>query len=78
MGKLDPNSIIGILQGKLADLVFARMPNGTISVRHTPVRQAGFTPGELVTQSDFKRALAYVTRIKQHVEEYRVYRQAER
>ena len=76
MSKLDPNTIIGILQGKLGDLVFVRQPNGTITVRRPPVRKADFKPGELVTQNAFKGALAYVTWLKQQADHYAAYQAA--
>ena len=54
MSKLNPNTIIGILQGKLGDLVFVRQKSGAVFVRRPPVRQAEFTAQELMTQSGFK------------------------
>jgi hypothetical protein len=42
MAKLDPNTVIGILQGKLGNLVFVRMKNGEVTVRQRPVRERTF------------------------------------
>jgi hypothetical protein len=39
MGKLDPNHLIGILQGKIGDLVFAEGRDGKVTVRHRPVQE---------------------------------------
>jgi hypothetical protein len=76
MAKLDPNTIIGILRGKIADLVFVRNADGTVHTRHTPVREAAFTPGELITQSHFTQAVAYVRAVGHKPEEYAVYQTA--
>jgi hypothetical protein len=78
MGKLDPNTIIGIVQGKLGDLVFVRMKNGKVYVRHTPVREAPFTAGEEASKSDFKRAGEYVKASRQQPEQYAPYEAAAR
>ena len=45
MAMLDPNTVIGILQGKVGDLVFVRTKDGRVIVRHRPVRKAEFTAG---------------------------------
>jgi hypothetical protein len=60
MGKLDPNTLIGIINGRIGDLVFARTSDGTVIVRPRPQRQARFTLAELANQSQFARASAYV------------------
>jgi hypothetical protein len=76
MAKLDPNTIIGILQGKLGNLVFSRLKNGQIVVRRRPVRSAECTAGERVTQDQFKGALAYVSRIRPEPALYAPYQAA--
>ena len=76
MGMLEPNTIIGIFNGKVGNLVLARMPDGRVIVRRRPVRHAGFTGPELVTQSGFRAAVAYVERIRRQPGEYGVYQAA--
>ena len=76
MGMLEPNTIVGILNGKVGNLVLVRMPDGRVVVRRRPVREAGFTGPELVVQSRFKRAVAYVERIRRQPAEYGVYQAA--
>jgi hypothetical protein len=78
MSKLNPNTVIGIVQGKLGDLVFVRMKNGQVYVRHTPVREAPFTAGEEASKSDFGRAGAYVKAKRQDPEQYAPYQAAAR
>ena len=78
MGMLEPNTIVGIFNGKVGNLVLARMPDGRVIVRRPPVRHAGFTGPELVTQSGFKAAVAYVDRIRRQPAEYGVYQAAAR
>ena len=54
MALLDPNTLVGILHGKLGNLVVARMKDGRIVVRRPPVRKARCTEGERVGQrTDF-------------------------
>ena len=65
MAKLDPNNIIGVLHGKISDLVFARLKNGGIYVRRVPVREAAFTAREIANHELFRRATAYVRRTAQ-------------
>ena len=60
MGMLDPNTLIGILSGKLGDLVFSRLANGKVVVRRRPVRRAPPTASEIASIADFRRAQAYV------------------
>ena len=76
MGKLDPNNLIGILQGKIGDLVFAEGRDGKVTVRHRPVRKAPYKTRELGNQSLFAGAAAYVKRVRQQPELYAVYSQA--
>ena len=76
MALLDPNTLIGIINGKLGNLVFARTKDGRIIVRHRPVRTAEATGPELANQSRFTQALAYVTRIRPQPAEYAVYQAA--
>ena len=40
MGLLDPRTVIGIINGKISGLVFARMRDGRVVVRHRPVRES--------------------------------------
>jgi hypothetical protein len=76
MGKLDPNSVIGILRGKIGDLVFAETTAGKVIVRHKPKREAPFRIGELANQSLFAQASAYVKRIRPQPDLYAPYQQA--
>ena len=64
MAKLDPNTVIGMLQGKLGNLVFSRLRSGVIAVRRKPVRQTPATPNELANQSRFEAAARYVTCVR--------------
>jgi len=76
MAKLDPNSLVGQLRGKVGDLVFVPATDGTVIVKHAPVRKADFTEGEARTQSDFLRALAYVKAARQQPDLYAQYQAA--
>jgi hypothetical protein len=76
MAKLDPNTIIGILQGKLGNLVFSRMKNGQVNVRRKPVRHAAATSRELLNRSRFEAAVRYVRRIGQDPALYGPYQAA--
>ena len=38
MAHLDANTLIGILQGRLGDIVFAKTDCGRVMVRHRPLR----------------------------------------
>jgi hypothetical protein len=76
MAMLDPNTVIGILQGKIGDLVFVRTKDGKVIVRHRPVRKAQFTAGELAGQSLLAQANVYVRRIRQEPDEYALYQRA--
>ena len=73
MATLDPNTLIGILQGKLGNLVFVRTKEGKIIVRHRPVRDSDRTPGELANQSRLTLANRYVQGIRQQPDEYLPY-----
>ena len=44
MAILDPNTLIGIIQGKIGDLVFVRTKDGKVIVRRRPVGTPGSTP----------------------------------
>jgi hypothetical protein len=76
MAMLDPNTVIGILQGKIGDLVFVRTKNGKVIVRHRPVRRTHSTAGELAGQSLLAQANVYVKRIRQEPDQYAVYQRA--
>ena len=78
MAKLDPNQLLGILHGKLGGLVFVRNADGTVHVRHSPVREAGFTEGELSNQARFKQAVTYVGKVRQQPDVYTAYQAAAR
>jgi len=78
MATLIPNSLVGILHGKLGNLVFVRGKDGRIWVRHRPVRQASITPGELKGQGLLAAANRYVGEIRQQPERYAIYRSAAR
>ena len=78
MGMLDPNQVIGILHGSVGDMVFVRMRNGKVYVRHMPLRKAGFNSGQVMSQDQFKLALAYVKSIRQQLDKYAVYQAAAR
>ena len=53
MAFLDPNTVIGILEGKLGDLVFVRAQNGKIIVRQRPEPCSEFTERQLSNHSLF-------------------------
>ena len=76
MAMLDPNTVIGILQGKIGDLVFVRTKDGRVIVRHRPVRKARFTVGELAGQSLLAQANVYARRIRQEPDQYALYQRA--
>jgi hypothetical protein len=73
MGKLTPNAVIGILRGKLGDLVFVPAADGTVIVKHRPVRKAEFTQSEKGNQSRFRKASAYVKFVRQQPGIYAFY-----
>jgi hypothetical protein len=76
MAMLDPNTVIGILQGKIGDLVFVRAKTGKVIVRHWPVRRTHSTAGELAGQSLLAQANVYVRRIRQEPDQYALYQRA--
>jgi hypothetical protein len=76
MAMLDPNTVIGILQGKIGDLVFVRTKHGRVIVRQRPVRKSQFAAGELAGQSLLTQANVYVRRIRQEPDQYAVYQRA--
>ncbi len=78
MATLDPNTLIGILRGHLGDLVFVPARDGTVIVKHRPVRTAEFTDGERRGQNGFSKAAAYVKRVRQQPEIYALYQAAAR
>ena len=55
MAKLDPNTIVGIIHGKLGDLVFVRAKDGTIIVRPRPAPKATVTAAERKGQQAIAR-----------------------
>ena len=61
MGMLDPNTLIGILNGKLGNLVFACYPNGKIVVRRRPTVVSAASQAQSSNQALFRQALAYVS-----------------
>jgi hypothetical protein len=65
MAKLNPNTLIGILRGKLGDLVFVPGKDGTVIVKHRPVRRAEFTPAQRANHSRFAQAVAYARLARQ-------------
>jgi hypothetical protein len=78
MARLDPNGLIGILHGRIGDLVLVRQSGGRIIVRARPDRTAAFTPSEKGNQSAFAKAAGYVRRIRQEPEQYAVYEEVAR
>ena len=48
MAILNPNTVIGLLRGKLGELVFVRATDGTVIVKHRPSRRAPYTAAESV------------------------------
>lgn len=78
MGKLDPNTVVGVLRGKLGDLVFVPATDGTVIVRHRPSRETAFSPREKDNQRRFAEAAAYVRRSRQEPELYALYQAAAR
>jgi len=78
MATLTPNSLIGILHGKLGDLVLVRSKDGRVWVRHRPIRQAAITSGELKGQALLAAANRYVREIRQQPAQYAIYHNAAR
>ena len=76
MAHLDANTLIGILQGRLGDIVFAKTKDGRVIVRHRPMRKAPFTPLEASNQSLFTRAARYVRSLRNDPEKYAEYQAA--
>src|SRR5689334_3332220 len=76
MGMLDSNKLIGTLHGTVGDLVFVRMPDGRIIVRHRPKREAEFRVGELANQARFRLASAYMKGISKQPALYAPYQWA--
>ena len=76
MAFLDPNTVIGILESKLGDLVFVRTRSGKVIVRHRPQRTSEFTAAELATQCRLARAAAYVKLVRAQPAVYTLYQQA--
>ena len=76
MGMLDPNTLIGILNGKLGNLVFARYPNGKIVVRRRPTVVSAASQAQSSNQALFRQALAYVSRIRSDPAAYAAYQVA--
>ncbi len=59
MANVIPNPAAGQFSGTMGDLVFARLKNGKVIVRHRPVRRTAKKLGEAANQNDFIRAVAY-------------------
>jgi hypothetical protein len=59
MAKITPNPAAGAFSGAIGDLVFVRMKNGKVIVRHRRVRTAPKKPREIDNQAGFVRAVAY-------------------
>ncbi len=59
MAKITPNPTAGAFSGAVGDLVFFRLKNGHVVVRHRAVRKAPKKPGEIANQEGFVRAVAY-------------------
>lgn len=60
MATLTANTVIGILHGRMGNLVFAQAPNGRVIVRRSPIRKAPATSGELLNRSKFAASVAYL------------------
>jgi hypothetical protein len=78
MATVHPSAVLGILEGKFGDFVFAHMPDGKVVVRHRPQRKAKFRRTELHNQSAFTKAAAYVTALRVRPEIYALYEAAAR
>ena len=78
MGKVNPNNAVGIIEGRVGDLIFVRCGDGRIIVRHRPVRTAPFTAGEIASQRHFGRAVAYMKNLPGQPAEHALYKQAGR
>jgi hypothetical protein len=59
MANIIPNPTAGQLSGTIGGLVFARLKNGKVIVRHRPERKTSKKPGEVANQQGFIRAVAY-------------------
>jgi len=73
MAILDPNTLIGIIQGKLGNLVFVRAKDGKVTVRRCPVGNPHWTAGERKGQSRLILSNAYVQEVKADPEAYAAY-----
>ena len=78
MGKLDTNSAVGVLHGKVRDLIFVRMKDGTVYVRRVADRKAPVTSAELASREKFRKAAAYVRSVRHQPDIYAVYEAAAR
>jgi hypothetical protein len=76
MGMLDPNTLIGIIEGKVGNLVFVRTKDGRVIVRGRPVRQTESTLAERAGQQRLVSANAYVRSIRQQPDQYAPYQEA--
>lgn len=63
MAKVVPNPAVGLLSGKIGDLVFAKQKNGESVVRRSPVRKAGLRIGEVANQEAFADAVRYAKEV---------------
>jgi hypothetical protein len=76
MALLDPNTLIGIIQGKIGNLVFVRTKEGRVIVRHPPVRKGERTMAERANQTRVVLANAYVQNLRLHPDQYAPYQLA--
>jgi hypothetical protein len=76
MATLTPNTLIGVIHGKIGNLVFVRRKNGKVFVRHRPVRRAPPSEAELVTRARLIEGNRYVQRTKQQADAYAPYQAA--
>jgi hypothetical protein len=78
MGKVNPNNAVGIIEGRVGDLIFVKYADGRMIVRHRPVREAPFTAGEVASQSHFGKAVVYMKNLPAQPAQQAVYKQAAR
>ena len=63
MANLTSNPAVGKVSGTIGDLVFVQLKNGTVAVRHRPVRKTAKKLGEIVNQEGFVKAVAYAKEV---------------
>jgi hypothetical protein len=76
MATLTPNTLIGVIHGKIGNLVFVRRKDGKVFVRHRPIRRAPPSEAELVTRHRLIESNRYVQRTKQQADVYALYQAA--